>query len=590
MARDISGVSDVAFDLSARRLRALIDSANEHAIIRLDRDGRIDFWSKGAEALFGRPEHEALGQSFSMLFLAEDRAARLPQNELTSALAEGRFEEVIRLERRDGSCFWANCVLQPITDGSGGFVKIVRDWTEEHRVDEALRTSEERLHVAQELSGVGIFDLDIQSGKAYVSDSYRAIWGFPPGSEVTPDMVFARIHPDDVGMVRTAFDTAIHDQQRFKVEKRIIRQNDGAIRWVRSQGGIVQNAAGGAARMVGVDIDVTEQKHAFEREQLLAQEVDHRAKNLLAVIQSVVQMTDAPTVKAFATALKGRIQALARVHGLLASNRWEGADLMTLVREELAPHIASGLRVQVNGPPVKLKPAAAQAIGVVLHELTINAVAHGALSVPQGRVEVRWKQSYDQQLSFRWEESGGPPVVPPSHTGFGMTAIQGTIRHQLGGTANIDWRAEGIVLDLTVPGQHLATIELPVEGKAAPVESVTPQVLVVEDEALIAMLVARMLEDGGFSVIGPAADIKEALELVHTHSPDAALLDIELGGERIYPVADALEEQGVPYAFLTGFGKGVLPERFRDVPTLDKPADASTITRLMQKMYQQSRA
>lgn len=202
--------------------------------------------------------------------------------------------------------------------------------------------------------------------------------------------------------------------------------------------------------------DITERKRDQEHAQLLMAEIDHRARNLLAVVQAVVHRTQAPTAEAFAAAVQGRIQALARAHALLASNRWQGAELTRLVREELAPFGPIGERTIISGPIVALKSAAAQSIALALHELAGNAAKHGALSLPQGRVTVRWAvDAASGQLSARWDERGGPPVVRPCHVGFGMAVIKAGIEHQLGGTVRTDWQPEGLVCELTLPAKQI---------------------------------------------------------------------------------------------------------------------------------------
>jgi len=201
--------------------------------------------------------------------------------------------------------------------------------------------------------------------------------------------------------------------------------------------------------------DITERKRAEEREKILAREVDHRAKNLLALVQATVKLTHADTVQDFKAAIEGRLQALSNAHTLLAQSRWAGANLHSLVKEELAPYkLEETSRAHINGPELVLEPKSAQTIAIVLHELTTNAVKYGALSVPSGRLLIEWSRG-ETQLVIRWCETGGPPVKPPSREGFG-TRVVGRVVHDLEGKLQFDWNPDGLACEIIIPLDRLA--------------------------------------------------------------------------------------------------------------------------------------
>ena len=192
-------------------------------------------------------------------------------------------------------------------------------------------------------------------------------------------------------------------------------------------------------------IEISERKRSEERETLLAREVDHRAKNLLAVVQSVVQLTRTSDPAELKSAIVGRIQALARAHSLLAESRWDGAQLGDLVREELAPYFgASEGQVTVEGPPMFLRPAAAQSLAIVLHELATNAAKYGALSSGDGRLRVSWTP-IDGDVELVWDESGSAKVTAPKSSGFGSKIIEASVKRQLHGKLSQEWRPEGLL-------------------------------------------------------------------------------------------------------------------------------------------------
>lgn len=336
--------------------------------------------------------------------------------------------------------------------------------------------------------------------------------------------------------------------------------------------------------------DISERVAAQDREKLLAREVDHRAKNLLAIVQSVVQLTRADSVTDFKEAITGRVQSLARAHSLLAASRWQGVQLGPLIEEELAPFSPNDSpRVRASGPSILLKPAAAQAIALVVHELATNTVKYGALSCDTGRLDVRWRRverDGEPHLALVWNESGGPSVSPPTSRGFGSTVIRSSVERQLKGNVELDWRDTGLRCTLTFPtGQVLSQPEPAKAPRRAPLNTpVAPggsiagrRVLVVEDEALIAAQVEAVLGNAGCTVIGPAADIAEALTLTADSLPDVAVLDVNLAGERSDPIADALAARGIPFLFCTGYAGGGAPERHPGARVLKKPLDPAEL-------------
>jgi PAS domain S-box-containing protein len=217
---------------------------------------------------------------------------------------------------------------------------------------------------------------------------------------------------------------------------------------------------GGQRFLTVIMRDISVRKAAEARQETLMRELDHRAKNILAVVQSVLRLTPQDRPGAFAAA-ETRVAGLARAHSLLAEGGWMGADLRAVAERELAHFVqtSSGLdrrAVGFNGPPLALAPSAVQPVAMVLHELATNAAKHGALSTPGGRVEVRWsagrRKGEDGFLHLRWAEVGGPPIVgPPDRRGFGTRVIESTVRGQLGGSLEQRWESRGVVVEIAVP-------------------------------------------------------------------------------------------------------------------------------------------
>src|SRR5436305_1216908 len=210
--------------------------------------------------------------------------------------------------------------------------------------------------------------------------------------------------------------------QPHQAEFRVRRPN-GDVRWCASTAAATRDGKGNVVRISGVTMDITERKDAEERQALLAREVDHRAKNAMAIVQSIVRLTKADSIAEYASVIEGRIKALSRAHALLSDSRWQGAEMAKLVEEELAPYRSGHAdRIRISGPKVVLEPTTAQTLALALHELSTNAVKYGSLSQAAGRLELDWELQ-PAEIVATWRDSGGPAVQPPRQTGFGAKII-----------------------------------------------------------------------------------------------------------------------------------------------------------------------
>jgi PAS domain S-box-containing protein len=213
----------------------------------------------------------------------------------------------------------------------------------------------------------------------------------------------------------------------------------------------IKSAQGKVVGAAKIARDITERRRDDERIATLAREAEHRTKNILATVQATVNLSHSDTADGLKRAIEGRIRALAKLHDLFVKSCWTGAELSSIVDQELAPYVGDGLaRAPRNGPYVFLPPKAAQAIAVTLHELATNAVKYGSLSVPKGQVEVMWAIATDGRLILYWTESGGPLAKKPTREGFGTSVIERMIREQLNGELHLDWRPEGLVCKISL--------------------------------------------------------------------------------------------------------------------------------------------
>jgi two-component sensor histidine kinase len=453
-----------------------------------------------------------------------------------------------------------------------------------------LKQSEQLRSLALAAGQMGSWEWDAIAKKLHWDQGQYSIFGVDSGTFVpTPEAARTLVHHEDVERVVGALSGLENDSQTARTEFRVSRP-DGRIRWCIGVAAASRDAYDNIVRVSGVTIDITDRKLAEDRQILLAEEVDHRARNVVAVIQSIMRLTRASTIEEYLSAVDGRIRALSNAHKLLSRSRWEGADLGKLVDEEFAPYRSENVeRVSSEGPPILLDPSTAQTLALALHELATNAAKYGALSSAQGRVSVRWHTDQNG-IALHWLEQGGPPVKPPEKKGYGTRVVHAGIEHQLGGAVAFDWAQSGLECRMMVP--H-SVARKQASGAAADARALTrlngaslhvapgDEVLLVEDEPLIAMMLTDMLSELGLQVDGPHGTLKDALTAAKSNKVKAAILDVNLAGEKIYPVASVLNERSIPFVFITGYARDSIDPRFGHVLVLQKPIERQKLRNLL---------
>ncbi len=450
-----------------------------------------------------------------------------------------------------------------------------------------LLESERRRSVALEAGQMGSWAWELASGAiTWDAGQYRIFGVDPEEFKPTLDTVSAAIHPQDwAKIIRAAKGDG--DRQSFRIEVRILRP-DSETRHCVCAAALTLDNDGQMQSVCGVTIDITDRKQAEEYHALLAREVDHRAKNALAVVQSIVRLTSAPTTGAYVKSIEGRIRALSHVHTLLSESRWQGASLQNLIRDELAPYDTQN-RITICGADIKLEPAAAQSFALVVHELATNSAKYGALSSIAGKLAVEWTQRTGN-IVLKWTERGGPVVSEPSRSGFGVKVIRASVEQQLRGNVFFDWQQEGLCCDLTLPipesvnagASNVTRLEA---REATPTaHPVLKHVLVAEDEAIVAMMIEDTLTDMGFGVVGPFSHVKDAVDATRTNALSAAILDVNLGGQPVYEVAEHLVARNIPFIFMTGYGRENIDERFCEIPLLRKPVDLDQLKKSLARV------
>jgi len=442
------------------RLQAIVESAVDHAIITADLEDRITGWNSGATRLLGWEEADVLGRPCHLIFRPEDCAAGVPQTEMRRALEEGRAIDERWHIRRDGTRFFSVGELLPLHDGELlGFLKILRDRTEQRRAEEALRESEERYRlIVESARDYAIFTTNLEGritawnrGACEVLgwDEADAI-GRPNAILYTPEDHLAGVPEAEMAEALTK-GRAEHDRWHLRA--------DGVRIWGTEVVTPLQNRNGDTRGFLKILRDRTTQKHEEEQRSLLLAELNHRVKNTLAIVQSFVTHTacGSESASVLRDALGMRLDALASLYDLLTREAWRSAGLADAVHATLAPYNGNDTRVQVHGPELRLMPNAALVLSMALHELATNAAKYGALSVPGGHVEVSWRLDRGAEavggakLDLLWREHGGPPVAPPPTRGFGSSLIEAGVTYQLGGDVRLGFEAEGVECRFQLP-------------------------------------------------------------------------------------------------------------------------------------------
>ena len=328
-----------------------------------------------------------------------------------------------------------------------------------------------------------------------------------------------------------------------------------------------------------------ERREADVRQKTLNEELNHRVKNILALINSLVSQDvgEGRDVSAYALALKGRIIALANAHDQVV--RSDGGGLLNaLVLAELGPYASRELTVE--GPEIVLDARAYSVLALVLHELATNAAKYGALSVAEGRLSVIWSLDRQGDCRLEWLERGGPLVVTPARAGFGSSLIRRSVPFDLGGESELDYAPEGLRATLTIPAAFFesraaavaTTRKTPSDAAARSRPLAGQRVLLVEDQYVIALDAEQILKESGAEDVLIAATPAEAERALTAARPDIAVLDVNLGRFTSVSIARRLRELGVRFIFATGYGDSrMIPDDFQDVPVVRKPYSAAAL-------------
>ncbi len=579
---------------SQRRLEGILASAMD-AIIAVDDRQRIVLFNPAAEQMFGCPVAEAMGQLITRFIPVRHRAgheAHIGRFRATGVTNRkmGSLGAVSGLRSNGEEFLLEASISQAQVGGEWLATVILRDITERTGVLEALGGARRRLEGIVESAMDAIITVDESHRIVLFNPAAERMFGVSGDEamgETLTRFIPVRLRKDHDEHIRRFTETGVTNRKMGAL---------GAVSGLRANGeefpleASISHISIGGERLGTVILrDITERRTNEDARHLLSREVDHRSKNVLAVAQALVTMTRADSKEEFARAVQGRIAALARAHSLLSESRWQGAELKQTIESELAPYVKPG-QTNLAGPPVMLRASAVQPISLVMHELATNACKYGALKNEGGVVDVHWQVDLDGFLSLYWLESGGPEVRPPERSGFGSVLLNQVVHRQLEGKFLVEWDPAGIRICLVLPpgkfilerrtqdGERLEPWRWALAGAGDVL--LDPQILVVEDDALIALELETELARFGWKIVGPAMSLQEGLNLAeHGHPLNAAVLDVNLNGRLVYPLAQKLQDLGIPFVFCTGYDVVDPDGRSRDVPVMHKPIDMVLLDR-----------
>ena len=447
--RDISDRLEIHARLAASeaRFRAAI-GAVDAILWTNDASGRMVGDQPGWAELTGQAREDYQGFGWVDAVHPEDAAPTVAAWNAAVA-AGGPFNFEHRVRRHDG--VWRDFSVRAVAalepDGSiREWIGVHTDITERKRAEERLRESEQRFRAMADSAPAPVWMTAAEGGVTFANEAFAAFAGVEPKA-LLGDAWISLIHPDDIPGVAARRAAAREGPDAYGFEARFLC-GDGAYRWMVANARPQIDALGQFQGYIGMAMDMTETKTAEARQRLLINELNHRVKNTLASIQSIVRQTLRPdeTPVHVRERLIDRLLAMSAAHDVLTRESWEGAGLEEIVLQSLAPFVDDQEpdRIMVSGPNLRVGASTALSLALAMHELATNAVKYGALSTPGGKVVVAWDLGEGERAVLTWTETGGPPVATPERKGFGTRLLDRGLSADLGGQPKLSFEVEGV--------------------------------------------------------------------------------------------------------------------------------------------------
>jgi PAS domain S-box-containing protein len=551
------------------RMQAVVAVAPQ-VVLTADRNGQLDWVNRYWEELTGLSLAESLGDGWLAAVHPDDReGATIAWREALEAGEDGNappFSREMRICHASAEKWrWFLFTGAPIRAASGGptaWTAVGLDYHERRLAEAARAESAARLRATYKSAPAGLCLMDRDLRFVAINDMLAETNGHAAAAHIgqTLSAMAPRVAPIVAPVMQQVLDTGgsvealelsgqVNGEERFWLCSYFpIRGEDGAVTGVSA-----------------AIVDITTRKRIETSERMLSREVDHRAQNVLSVVRGLIRLSAAEAdddVPALVEVLEARIAALSRVHNVLARERWASAELDEIIAQELA---AFADRASFDGPSLRLTAEAAQPLTLVLHELVTNAAKHGAFSRPEGRLSLWW-EIRQRQLILHWLERGGPDILAtPTRAGLGSMLMEANMSAQLAGGLERHWLPEGLHAVLTI-GEAAFVGGLPHDAAPGVNRLAGRRVLVADDQAARAGLLAEALREAGCTVFGPADTLESALAMLDAAGAlDAALLPDTLQGASVQLLQQALRRRSAVILHLARTEAATLPIERADV-------------------------
>jgi PAS domain S-box-containing protein len=587
ISRDVTPSLTLADTLrrSEQQFQALANNIAQLAWMA-DATGNLFWLNKRWLDFTGSTLETSLGQGWR-LFHHPDHVARVV-DKWQRCTQEGRvWEDLFPLRGADGVYRWFLSRAMPVRNGKGE----VELWCGTNTdVTEARQQSQRLRKLARiiELSHEAMLVREVGGGIAMWNRGCEELFGFTKRQALskTPAEL---LQPCNIPQL-DAFDKQILALGSWSGEIHYTA-SDGSDVWVDSRQELVN--IGDKNFVLETNRDITERRQADEVRTLLVAELNHRVKNTLAVVQSIAAQTarSSQTPQKFVASFNSRLQSLASAHNILSDVAWSGAPIVELIRSQISVMGADEGRVDLNGEAVNLPPQTALQLALILHELSSNAIQHGALSTPKGRISINWsiEEGQPRLVELSWRETGGPTVAPPVGRGFGLTLIERSrtlpniktsIEFDPSGVKAVvvlEARSDSTALSLFNPGQKL------IRPRVMPtaVKPTAPRHILIMDGSLSrALLLEDMLDSGNYGIVGPVATATAALDALARRPVDLVAVDVdEIGDHDIERLLEILDERQLPAIAIGSSGRLAQIQAGAFATLVAKPIDQSLFLR-----------